>query len=302
MSNKREAAWDEMFAYAKQYYLEYGNLEVPQKYKTADGHNLGVWVHTQRKIYKGTLNRKKPTLNSERIAMLEEIGMIWDDIKELTWQKYYEAAKAYYNDNGNLNVPRYYVTQEGLKLGVWISTQRSYKSGAIKKYGLTPDRIAKLEEIGIAWEVIDSWWEENFKVAKEYYKENGHLNVPAHYVTPNGVPLGTWLFHQRNLKSGKAKGTPLTKEQIDRLNSIGIVWEAHRDAEWEKYYSAAEEYYLRKEDLNVPFRYVTASGIRLGAWVHRQRLVRRGTAHGVPLTEEQIKRLNKIGMIWTRLK
>ena len=38
------ASWDTMYGYAKQYYAEHGNLEIPRRYKTADGYSLGNWM------------------------------------------------------------------------------------------------------------------------------------------------------------------------------------------------------------------------------------------------------------------
>ncbi len=49
-------SWEEMYEYAKKYYEHYGNLEVPNKFKTNDGYtfdekgeiNLGNWIFAQR--------------------------------------------------------------------------------------------------------------------------------------------------------------------------------------------------------------------------------------------------------------
>ena len=43
-------SWEEIYEYAKAYYVEHGNLEVPWKYKTDDGIKLGRWIVWQRKI------------------------------------------------------------------------------------------------------------------------------------------------------------------------------------------------------------------------------------------------------------
>ena len=40
------ASWDLMYEYAKQYYQEYGNLEVPVRYQTEEGYGLGRWLLT----------------------------------------------------------------------------------------------------------------------------------------------------------------------------------------------------------------------------------------------------------------
>ena len=77
----------------------------------------------------------------------------------------------------------------------------------------------------MVWKVLDSWWEENFKEAEEFYRENGHLKVNTRYCTPNGIRLGQWVLRQRMGRAGKMKTyTPLTKEQIERLDKIGMIW------------------------------------------------------------------------------
>lgn len=63
-------SWETMFAEAKRYYEENGNLIVPQKYVNSNGYQLGVWVCAQRTNY-----HKKQYLSESRIERLESIGM-----------------------------------------------------------------------------------------------------------------------------------------------------------------------------------------------------------------------------------
>ena len=64
---------------AKQDYTEYGNLEVPRRYKTEGGYSLGHWIFTQRNVYKG---EAYGTLGKDRIEKLEAIGMVWDSVRD----------------------------------------------------------------------------------------------------------------------------------------------------------------------------------------------------------------------------
>ena len=90
-------------------------------------------------------------LKEERIAQMDEIGMVWS-IFDAKWEKAYALAVAYYEENGNLNIPRSYVTAVGERLGVWLANQQwSYPKGK-----LTEERIAKLDEIGMRWEKSNS--------------------------------------------------------------------------------------------------------------------------------------------------
>ena len=66
---------------------------------------------------------------------------------------------------------------------------------------------------------------------------------------------------------------------------------------WDVYYREAEAFYKREGHLEVKKRYVTENGLSLGSWVLTQRRVRAGTVAG-SLSEEQIKRLDAVGMRW----
>ncbi len=74
------------------------------------------------------------------------MGITWN-IREKRWATGYEYAKRFYEENGHLNVPQCYVTEDGYKLGIWIETQKvSNKNGK-----LAQSKINMLEEIGIKW-------------------------------------------------------------------------------------------------------------------------------------------------------
>lgn len=64
-------------------------------------------------------------------------------------------------------------------------------------------------------------WDEKFKLVKRYYDENGHLLIPWNYETNNGIKLGGWIRKQREAYK---KGT-LSYSQVEKLNSIGMIWE-----------------------------------------------------------------------------
>lgn len=79
---KKVHEWDIAYNYAKQYYEENGHLFVPRKYVNADGFALGKWIQEQRESYLGLSRRQ---ISDERIDMLEDIGMFWEDIQNAEW-------------------------------------------------------------------------------------------------------------------------------------------------------------------------------------------------------------------------
>lgn len=287
------ASWDLMYDYAKGYFQKYKNLEVPKRYKTSEGYSLGTWLQTQRKVRAG---EQYGNLDENRIKKLDEIGMVWGSYRDLSWERYYAEAKKYYNEHGDLNTKVTDVTENGTDLGAWICRLRSYrKSGAQQNY-LTKERIAALDEIGMLWSVPDYLWEENFGAAMQFYKENGHLDIPVAYVAENGLKVGTWVRRQRNLRNGKAVGAELTDEQIARLDSIGMIWKNKIETAWENGYREAKKYFERYGNLDVAVSYVTENGFKLGGWIAD----RREQARAGKLTGEKIKLLDGIGMIWQK--
>ena len=104
--NRKEIAWQHGFEVAKKYHDTYGNLMVPGKYVDPDGYPLGQWIIKTRQ------QKLNGRLKEERIAQLDEIGMVWN-IFDAKWEKAYALAAAYYEENGNLNIPRFYATATG---------------------------------------------------------------------------------------------------------------------------------------------------------------------------------------------
>ena len=72
------------------------------------------------------------------------------------------------------------------------------------------------------WEKEDPW-EAKFRLAEDYFRSNGDLRVPSKYVV-EGVWLNKWLNEQKQRYLGKRAGKKLSKEQIKRLEDIGIKW------------------------------------------------------------------------------
>ncbi len=220
-----------------------------------------------------------------------------NDTLTASWDLMYGEARAYYEANGNLEVPRRYKTPSGYSLGNWILTQRRVRAG--EQFGnLTDERIAKLDAIGMVWgSYRDLSWERNLAAAREYYATHGNLNVVAAYTTPNGLRLGAWLAQLRNMRKSGAQRKYLTPERIRELDEIGMVWDVP-DYLFEKNYAALLDYYKENGNVDVPSYYVTADGLRLGTWVFNIRSRRKKVGQGAELTEEKIRRLDELGFSW----
>ena len=89
-------------------------------------------------------------------------------------------------------------------------------------------------------------------------------------------------------------------EVIEQVHDCRVLFEqlqASLSSSWEHYFSEASIYYAEHGDLNVPKLYTTPGGLSLGVWLVTQRRVREGQIQG-NLTEQQIARLDSIGMVW----
>ena len=283
------ASWDIMFEQAQKYYDEYGDLDVPTKYFTPEGYSLGSWLMVQRRVYKGEVNGN---LTQVQIDRLNSLGMRWNSASDVAWEKYYAAAKRYYEKHGDLIVQARFVDENGIDLGRWISQRRTWRKSGIKSKMMSPERIEALDKIGMVWDVPDYLWEENYAAAVQYHREHGNLNVPYNYVDSEGVKLGQWITGLKTTRNGTAKNAkPLTDEQIARLDALGMIWENKFEKQWNDAFQALCEYHRKNGTFEMPVAYETDSGIKLGAWIRRQRAF---YAHG-RLSDEHILLLRNIG-------
>ena len=101
------------------------------------------------------------------------------------------------------------------------------------------------------------------------------------------------------------KRSPLSDEEVGRLEALGVVWDALAE-KWEHSYALLQAYREREGHANVPDRHVE-EGERLGKWLSTQR--KRHQARGLseeerkaksasPLSDEEVGRLEALGVAW----
>lgn len=287
LNDALSASWACMYSVAKRYYETHGNLEVEKRYITEEGYSLGTWLNTQRLVYTG---KARGILTDEQVEKLNAIGMRWESVKDIAWEKNYFAAKEYFAEHGDLLPSVTDKAYHGIKLGRWVAQLRSYRKSGICSAYLTDERIKLLDEIGMVWDVPDYLFEKNYTALLDYYRENGKADVPSYYVTADGLRLGAWVFNIRNRKNGSGKGAELTDEQIKRLDELGFSWDGRHKNTWDKAYAAAREYKAKHGDLKIPAAYVTADGLALGRWIRRQ------IDGAERLSEQKREKLRSIGV------
>ena len=276
------ASWDIMYEQAEEYYKQNGDLLIPATYHTDEGYALGRWLTTQRLAYAGKTD--KP-LTQVQIDKLEAIGVVWDSHLDFIWNRYFEKAKEYYEQHGDLNVPKDYVV-DGLKFGIWILRMRMAQANQ-RDTVVTPEKKAKLDSIGMIWSLHSEQWERNYLEAMHYYNEHGSLYMDIKYMTESGFKLGYWVSHLRQKKD------ELSDEQISRLDAIGMVWNTEQ-FKFDEGLRHAQAYLKEFGSLNVPTKYVSNDGFALGKWLN---LKRRQYAND-RLSKESSEALEKLGMVW----
>lgn len=110
--------WDERYALLRAFVAREGHARVPQSH-FENGVNLGKWVGVQR--------QKRESLTQERRSRVESVpGWSWDPHAD-RWDAAFNLLEKYAEEHRTSRVPYSYKVDD-LKLGVWVSEQRSQYS------------------------------------------------------------------------------------------------------------------------------------------------------------------------------
>ena len=78
---------------------------------------------------------------NETFKLIDKVAdckSLFDNLEETltaSWDLMYEKAKEYYESGaGNIDVPRRFITSDGLALGNWVETNRKIYNGMIRSY------------------------------------------------------------------------------------------------------------------------------------------------------------------------
>lgn len=289
-------SWDDFYALAEELYAATGTINVAARFEYR-GYPFGDWISRQRGI------ERRKGLKPIRKEKLEKLGIIWNghEIKEdINHQKFlqmYKLLQEYKEQFGNTRVPRNYIV-DGANLGSWVSELRESLRESGKKV-LTDHQKALLDEINFEtnWyqEGLASSWEKNFAIVAEYASRYG-IDEIIQSTTYKHKNIGNWVHSQRiAYKEGK-----LLESRFKRLAELGLDF-SPASGRWEKAFALAEIYFREFHNLDVPSDFIM-SDFNLGRWISNQRQIYRSTRADMILTEEQIRRLESIGMVWKSAK
>ena len=136
----KDKQWEEGFKKLQEFKKREGHCLVLRGH-IEDGFQLSTWVSTQR--------YHKESIGKDRIALLNEIGFIWD-VNESVWNEGFEYLLKFIKREGHARVPARH-KEENYPLGSWAARQRKNVDSNLRR---VPDsRKQKLDDVGFIWEM-----------------------------------------------------------------------------------------------------------------------------------------------------
>jgi Helicase associated domain len=153
-------------------------------------------------------------MKPDRRERLEALpGWSWNAFAD-KWDEGFSHLKRFSDREGHCRVSQSYRTDNGCRLGQWVSIQRANREM------MNPDRRQRLEALpGWSWDPFSDQWEDGFSRLKEFSQREGHCRVLHDHKCDNGYRLGQWVTAQRRKKDRMAS------DRRQRLEALpGWVW------------------------------------------------------------------------------
>lgn len=143
--------WMDRFHELVDFHEKEGHFNVPYQRNTT----LFQWVKRQRHQYKLRNLGGHSNLTEERISLLSKVCFIWNS-HLAAWNDKFQELKEFQAVHGHCFVPCTY--NGSAKLSTWIKRQRRQyrKFMANQPSTLDPQRIEKLEDLGLVWDYYGS--------------------------------------------------------------------------------------------------------------------------------------------------
>ncbi|MER5226437.1 helicase associated domain-containing protein [Streptomyces flaveus] len=288
-------------------------LRVPYTYVTPEnwpgvaGHPLGVWIADQRRYYAAG------TLEPERVAELESLGMVWSH-QDTAWAEGLSVARSYAAAHFHL-LPPATAVWEDYPIGTWCKNlraaarrtlqnaerrtpgsgrDRAQRRGAARKPSgsLGGDRPGMVSGMGDRMAA-------RLRLALAHVQAGGALPLRGGEVIVQGEDLGAWTAAQR---LGWDKLLPAQQWLLDNALGLEPAGEAGQPTarrtqadRWATHLAAARQFHAREGHLRVPRKHVeTVDGeaVRLGSFVDNTR------RRAAKLSPERRTDLDALDMHW----
>ena len=280
--------WLVYFEEAKKFYIQFGHLCIPVKYKTESNLCLGKWLSHQRSIYKQCIEENNLSSMQERVECLESIGMDWNtNLQKNT--SFGEQVLYYYLSNCFEDIENRY-NDYGFEIDIYIPSL---------KLGIEYDGFISHRDV-----------KRDIKKQNKCKKHNINLINIREYNCPTLEHGNVYILEDSSVESleqGLGYIIKLIENKYGLLIDIDI--NIARDTQlimdmyiqistytWEKFFKLCEIYYADNGDLLIPANY-EVEGLKVGNWLRRQRQSYQ-LQNGMRLSTKEIERLESIGMIW----
>lgn len=186
--------------------------------------------------------------------------------REASFRRGLEAATAYQQTHGHLDVPRLHDDAGGFALGRWINRARkAYADGTLK-----PAQIKSLEHLGIIWNLQTQAAERGLLHARNWAARRGHLAVPSDEMIGD-YAFGRWLTNRRSTARTRAENGLEPDPTDTALAEIDPYWNPPWPITWQRLYYTARTYAEASITLDdLPAGFMTDDDEPLGAWVTTQ--------------------------------
>ena len=197
------ALWDRHYQSLERFVVEYQRL--PKSNEVYEGFKLGAWCTEQkRKVNAGGYA-------PDRVERLEAIGLLDPTSKQLSWDEMYELLQRYVQEHNKFPVAKEQYL--GHNLGNWCEMQKFFA----RNTNYPPERLQKLEEIGIFSTTREAKWEKHYLLLQQFVAEYGRL--PKQKESYQGVNLGLWCTMQKQ----RYKKDSYPEEHRTKLQDIGLL-------------------------------------------------------------------------------
>lgn len=297
----RAGRWDFCYSILQEFYHEYG--QYPHSRTCYRGIKIGRWLSEQILYIQ---HNSLSVARKERLEMLPgwSTFLIERQPTRRTFDDYYKELLVYFEREGHIDIPQSYINPStGYKLGLYLTRLRNIRKKTDRGH-LSQDQINRLNALGMKWvkrehpyRDFDYYYQQLIK----FYRREGHIKVPTRFIDPDtGCHLGNFINCVRQAKRGTGHDIVLTDRQIEMLNDLGMVWQVQASPlPFDTYYEELLRYYRREGHIRVPGNYIVPeNGCKLGKFIQRMRAIRAGTASSGFITQEQIAKLDAMGMVW----
>ena len=262
--------WDLFFEALRNYSEASGDCLPPSELIINKETSLRDWIVRQRYYFDDLKDDQKKRLLSLRGWNINHV--------DKRWNENFSHLVEYISKHKDSQVPRDYKLSTDKAFGRWVARQRAEKSK------LSQEQIKQFDAIPEwQWSVQDENWDKYFIQMTDFVERHGHCFVPTAQ-----KDLYKWWMHQ------KSRQSDLSEDRKKRLESLkGWIWGNLVDLRWNKGFDYLIDYYQKNGNYNVPYKYKTDDGFKLGQWLGNMLM------RGENLSTERINKLESLpNWVW----